>query len=311
MKKFFTLVVLTLGLVACSSDHTTYVPKYDDSDLQRRVLLLEQTVALQGQSIVTNAEKIAEEKEMRASEISRLEALITALQSDHGATQEQLDELESLVSSLNASNLPGIAEAMAELQAQIDALEPTVNNTYISNEFTFIGFLHNTYTTIVQQVADLTSINQQLEDLQEALHNSNENIEELEDRIDELEDVVAQLQQSQNSSSVQLAFVSTSNRQNGNNNNASIDVTFKNTSNITLTSFKVTVVSSSSSTDLRSGSSLVSPGGNLVSYSNSSKTLTFLVTQSGGIAPNANVKVRVLMDDLNGNDTLNFTAQAL
>lgn len=106
----------------------------------------------------------------------------------------------------------------------------------------------------------------------------------------------------------QLTYVSQQNRQNGANNNASINVTFKNSGSTTLTRFKVTVAGLGSSA-IRSGSSLTGPYGNV--EASTASTITFLVTSSGGIAPNANVSFTILIDSLTGSQNLSFTAEAL
>lgn len=106
----------------------------------------------------------------------------------------------------------------------------------------------------------------------------------------------------------QLTYVSQQSRQNGGNNNASINVTFKNNGSTTLTKFKVTVAGLGSSA-IRAGSSLTGPYGNVESYTAS--TITYLITSSGGLAPNANVSFTILIDSLTGSQNLSFTAEAL
>jgi archaellum component FlaC len=97
-------------------------------------------------------------------------------------------------------------------------------------------------------------------------------------------------------------------RQNGSNNNAEVNVVFKNTGSTTVTRFKITIFGLGTS-NVRSGSSLTSPGGNVPSYT--ANTVEFLITSSGGLAPNASVTVKILLDSLNGSQDLTFTAGVL
>lgn len=91
----------------------------------------------------------------------------------------------------------------------------------------------------------------------------------------------------------------------GSNNNAEVEVFFENNSNFTVTKFQV-VIAGLDSYQIRSGSSLTGPYGNVVSYT--SNTVTFLITSSGGLAPGETVSARILLDQLNASKNLNFQA---
>lgn len=105
-----------------------------------------------------------------------------------------------------------------------------------------------------------------------------------------------------------LVYTNTIDRQNGQNNNALVEVEFENQGSTSLTKFKVTIGGLASS-QVRSGSSLTGPYGNVESYTNNS--VTFLVTTSGGVSPGAKVKVKILLDKLTGSQDLVFSTQVL
>lgn len=94
----------------------------------------------------------------------------------------------------------------------------------------------------------------------------------------------------------------------GVHNNADVKIRLKNVSNLTLNKFKVTIVGNTSGGVVRSGSSLNSPGGTLLSSTVNS--VTFLVTNYGAIPPGSFVDLTVLFDKL-GTETLTYTVEAL
>lgn len=111
-----------------------------------------------------------------------------------------------------------------------------------------------------------------------------------------------------NLSSGLLVFDAEVSRTTGIYDNAEVVVRFKNVSNLTLSKFKVTIAGVTSGGVIRSGSSLVSPGGNVLAYT--SQNITFLTTNTGGIAPDGTVTVKILYTKL-GNESLTFGVEAL
>lgn len=113
---------------------------------------------------------------------------------------------------------------------------------------------------------------------------------------------------SNSTSGTELVYVNTTGQQNGNNNNAFIEVEFRNDSDVSITKFKVTVGGLEDS-KVRSGSSLITPGGSVENFTDN--TVTFLITSSGGLSPGQKVKVKILLDKLNSSQNLVYHTQVL
>lgn len=191
--KYFLLVMLTV-LIGCSKDKV--VVKHNDdrvSDLERRVLLLEQLSVIMQADILTNSNEIIAEKQARVDALNDLNDSLTdfvnAALSGYVTQAEKDDLIQQATVAYNS-----LSDKDADLQAQLDALMSEVNSIVPEVHFNFnfnipflIGTVNYTINNNVQQIADLTAINDQLSVMSgQILDNEN--------RIDDLENAVADLQ---------------------------------------------------------------------------------------------------------------------
>lgn len=130
------LMVTSLGLMACSSDTTTTLPKYDDSDLKGRVAALESVTQTQGQAIAANALAISTESSARQDAddalSARLDAEEAARQSGDAQLAGQLASAVLVQSGVNVVLQAQISYLMGQLAnillVKIPGLQSQINN---------------------------------------------------------------------------------------------------------------------------------------------------------------------------------------
>lgn len=319
------IIALLLFFVSCGKDENLRVIHNNDrvTDLERRVTLLEQIVQTKA-----DAQALQNLSTFINSQLTQLLAELAVIQSDY-LTSENADELIELVESAyqellskindlrsrvtsleNDPRLDEVIQALEDLQYEVADIEPVINDNSVTYEVTEVVFnfgnlftyIDNSVTNITQDSTDLTDILARLAALESNTFQAQ--IDDLESQLTALQSQVNALQSNSGGSSG-LVFVAVTSRKNGNNNDASVKVKFKNISSVTISKFRVNIQASGGA-EVRSGSSF--PNGNVPDYGDD-----YVVFQhtSSGIAPNQEVEVTILMDNLTGNQTLNFTAEVL
>lgn len=299
------VILFTLLLVSCGNDSVKVINNSERvSDLERRVEILEQVMQTKA-----STQSLIDQNIALLASISDLKDELILLGSDayddlHGQGSTAYADLLYRINQLNSNfnnavltvggQLTDINDELADLQDQINNLPAPLDFTInLGSLFTIINV---TQQTIIQNNVDLSGILARLTALEANTYQAQ--IDDLQGQLDALQD-----QLSQSTGSTQLTLVSIVSRTNGNNNNASVTVKFRNVSNVHVSRFKVSFQTNGNAVT-RSGSSV--QNGNVVTYT--SNSVTFQNTSSG-IAPNGEVQVTILLDKLQGSDHLNFTTE--
>lgn len=184
MKKMVMMLSI-LVLAGCADDRLKVIHNGDRvSDLERRVLLLEQVQAVQAQDILDNANAILQEKQDRIAALSALENALQLFVQGELADYYTKAEVDAML----ADAVDALELKDADLQAQIDAIVPVINN-YYTNNFNpnitisiplIIGSINLTVNHTTQQVADLSALLLRVSNLEGDVMNQSIAIQQLE-----------------------------------------------------------------------------------------------------------------------------------
>jgi chromosome segregation ATPase len=212
-----TLILSTLlFLVSCGNDKTKVINNSDRvSDLEARVSILEHVVQTKAstQSLIDQNNELLEligevKYEVQDLEVELAEAVQLG-QSAYFDLRARINSLRNRVVSLeNDPRVDDLTLALATLQAQVDAIQPVINNdnsvTYNVNInlSSLFGGINLTIYNINQSNADLTDVLARLDELESNTFQAQ--INTLNSQIQALQSQVAALQTSSSSSNYQI-----------------------------------------------------------------------------------------------------------